>query len=559
MGNDQSAAKGKPNARAFQRMPSSVQERVRQGVSYNMKILILGARKSGKSSFLRRLQALPFSTAYEPTPEITTASIDWKPPRCPEDQVKVEVWDVVDEGFRAGGAKDSALRETDVDDDAPAGLPEAEAASEEAEGAGQLPVLDASVVDVFKDAQSAILCVNPGSESSWEYATKRMDEVPADLPILVLLNFRDLKPEEGSWVTKEEAEAAIKERGRLGFACEGSMANCFGLRPIYEYLSIPFYRHKQQSLRKQIDIAQGHMDEACDELREHLSVQDFATFLLRKKRATPKPPSPGGDGGEDEGAQEINRSDPRLDRPEKPSQPASVVDDAHVPAQPREEPAAPQHEVVPAVMPPPGGGPQALRTEHATPVAQPVLDPSVAAYSSRLSVKQSLDDFLAESDDEIDDAIVIQRQHVARSLRDGAMPNHQDGPDMEGLARSLSRDSDDYLDSLPSMMIDDRASSPLALAEVDYPDDSSTAGDSTAPKVVPQLVATETPARSVDGDAAALSDAARMAIQAAMQQAEQSPAITSPPPSIKKKKKKSEKKEGKKKKKKKAEREGIVS
>ena len=54
-----------------------------------------GARKTGKSALLGRLQGKPFEPEYTPSPEIATAFIKWSY-KSSDDKIRVEVWDVVD-------------------------------------------------------------------------------------------------------------------------------------------------------------------------------------------------------------------------------------------------------------------------------------------------------------------------------------------------------------------------------------------------------------------------------------------------------------------------------
>ena len=42
-----------------------------------MKVVLRGARRTGKTSLLRRLQGQPVVPEYAPTPEIETAVIRW--------------------------------------------------------------------------------------------------------------------------------------------------------------------------------------------------------------------------------------------------------------------------------------------------------------------------------------------------------------------------------------------------------------------------------------------------------------------------------------------------
>eukprot|EP00286_Rhodomonas_abbreviata_P016305 CAMPEP_0181327662 /NCGR_PEP_ID=MMETSP1101-20121128/22239_1 /TAXON_ID=46948 /ORGANISM="Rhodomonas abbreviata, Strain Caron Lab Isolate" /LENGTH=107 /DNA_ID=CAMNT_0023436373 /DNA_START=172 /DNA_END=492 /DNA_ORIENTATION=+ len=85
--------------RDVRQLDQRVSAALAKGVKYNMKILIRGERETGKTQFLRRLQGLEFDPKYVATPEITTAHMIWTC-KATEEQVKVELWDVVDKGIR---------------------------------------------------------------------------------------------------------------------------------------------------------------------------------------------------------------------------------------------------------------------------------------------------------------------------------------------------------------------------------------------------------------------------------------------------------------------------
>ncbi len=55
--------------RAIRQMDSTIRQRLRGGVSYNMKVLLRGERGSGKSALLARLQGLPFKPEVGVVPE----------------------------------------------------------------------------------------------------------------------------------------------------------------------------------------------------------------------------------------------------------------------------------------------------------------------------------------------------------------------------------------------------------------------------------------------------------------------------------------------------------
>lgn len=84
-------------------------------VMFAVKVVIRGARKTGKTALLARLQGKPLPPEYTPTPEIQTATITWAYKNS-DDKIKVEVWDAVDRVL----ADEQSLGSVD-DDDAPAG------------------------------------------------------------------------------------------------------------------------------------------------------------------------------------------------------------------------------------------------------------------------------------------------------------------------------------------------------------------------------------------------------------------------------------------------------
>eukprot|EP00754_Rhynchopus_humris_P010163 Rhum_TRINITY_DN14121_c46_g1::Rhum_TRINITY_DN14121_c46_g1_i1::g.71526::m.71526 len=98
-----------PSGTGIEVMESALQDELRRGVRYNMKIVVRGDRGCGKSMLLQRLQGKPFDAAYEKTPQLHAATIHWRSRASHAQQaadgeyntetVKVEVWDVVDLGF----------------------------------------------------------------------------------------------------------------------------------------------------------------------------------------------------------------------------------------------------------------------------------------------------------------------------------------------------------------------------------------------------------------------------------------------------------------------------
>ena len=58
-------------------IPASLQAKFKRGIDANMKIIICGKRKSGKSSLLNRLKGRPHEALYAPTTEVVQVIL-WK-------------------------------------------------------------------------------------------------------------------------------------------------------------------------------------------------------------------------------------------------------------------------------------------------------------------------------------------------------------------------------------------------------------------------------------------------------------------------------------------------
>ena len=163
---------------------TAIRSRVRSQQLYTMKVVIRGERGTGKSSLWRRLQGLPFGRDYYITPEIQISTINWNF-KTDDESVKVDVWDIVDIGFIAGTTADSHTQDLDGN------LKNMISKVNESQGKYQLAPLDATTCDVYKGVRMVVFMVNPYSMSSLNYVEEKYLEVPEDVAILILLNFRD--------------------------------------------------------------------------------------------------------------------------------------------------------------------------------------------------------------------------------------------------------------------------------------------------------------------------------------------------------------------------------
>ncbi|XP_011403974.2 PREDICTED: rab-like protein 6 [Amphimedon queenslandica] len=271
MGNEGGKLLDTTTPEGVQAMDENLQRKFSKGIQYNMKVLIRGDRNTGKSCLFRRMQGKPFTESYIPTNEIQVGHIQWTYP-CTNDMVKVEIWDVVDQGRSTKKGKDVPLK-----------------LSNEAD-ASQDMALDASFLDVYKGAHCVVLMYDITKQWTWQYIERELQHIPLHLPIVVIGNYLDMR--EHRSVSMEDAEFYVTHLNRPEGAAdiryaESCMKNGYGLRYLHKFLSIPFLQLQQETLlhqlktnREQIMLVSEGLDSKED--------QDYDKFL--SDRANPKAP-----------------------------------------------------------------------------------------------------------------------------------------------------------------------------------------------------------------------------------------------------------------------------
>ena len=246
--------------RGIVRMNNVVKRRLQSGVDFNMKVLLRGDRDTGKSNLLRRLQGMSFQHEHIITPEITVGTLNWQnshPVKEVEEEhdeiVKVDVWDIVDRApifeYPRKDSKDSSTQH-------------------------KLGPLDASSIDVYRDAQAAIFMVNPFSKDSFDYVESQLPLTPPHIIILIALNFFDLIEKDRSRVkvklsdilhlidqhkeVPSSQDSGMKRRNI--YAMEVSLLTGYGLDIITQFLYLPFYRIQQDSLMTKHRILQQQFE-----------------------------------------------------------------------------------------------------------------------------------------------------------------------------------------------------------------------------------------------------------------------------------------------------------
>lgn len=228
-----------------------LQERLARGADLNVKVVVRGQRGSGKSALLARLRGLKAGDSQGPTREIAVSHVHWRN-TVDEAVVKVEAWDVVDEALELDP------QEAAADPDAPLGLPPTEEMRRSRLGSHTFELLDARVVDVYREADAVWVLYDPRSRASFEHASRLARESPPGLPLVLLRSKSDLwadSPARALPASQAAGEALAAELRGLGpvpvravhhLACSSLTSE--GLGVLYTYLQVPVLSARRRQL-----------------------------------------------------------------------------------------------------------------------------------------------------------------------------------------------------------------------------------------------------------------------------------------------------------------------
>nr|CDS25987.1 GTP binding protein Parf [Hymenolepis microstoma] len=302
---------------SFCALKPDLQEKLSSGVKYNLKVVIRGERKTGKSSLLSRLTGESFSSNYTPTDEIKVACILWnyQPTNTP---VKIDVWDVVDKG------RQREVKHGNISNGYISKL------TKRNQTATAMASLDSSFIDVYKGANCVILIFDLTNKVTFEYVRRELPRVPYSVPVLVIGNFRDAAAVESGGrreIPESDVRDFIQRANKARQAavstitpsddlvlsdlrkiymcapiryCEASMLNGFGLMYIHRFLTIPFL-HLQSSYliqglvanRQAFNDSCQHLDLAEENQEFICSYEKFTRWLeSSRSQAFPKNPPP---------------------------------------------------------------------------------------------------------------------------------------------------------------------------------------------------------------------------------------------------------------------------
>jgi hypothetical protein len=158
-----------------------------------------------------------------------------------------------------------------------------------------VPPVDAETVNVYQNASAVIIMVDPTRRRTFDYAVREISNVPDNLDIALLINFRDLYKK---WdVTDVEIEQFMRTCDPRVKVIESSLRNGFGLRHFYNFLNIPFLKTKMEHLKAQIkstkeDLAKEEKDNDAVVEQDYDAYVKWLSANSKAPAAKPKEPAP---------------------------------------------------------------------------------------------------------------------------------------------------------------------------------------------------------------------------------------------------------------------------
>eukprot|EP01061_Rhynchopus_euleeides_P042068 TRINITY_DN7348_c1_g1_i1.p1 TRINITY_DN7348_c1_g1~~TRINITY_DN7348_c1_g1_i1.p1 ORF type:complete len:798 (+),score=226.59 TRINITY_DN7348_c1_g1_i1:271-2394(+) len=285
-----------------------MQEKLKHGVRYNMKIILKGPRGSGKSTLLKRLQGKPYEPTYQKTPQLHAATIHWRSRQAhaaaaqnTEEPgiIKLEVWDVVDQGFATPAMR--TRHEQMVKKLASSGAT--------SYAVPELQISDSTTIDVYRGAHAVVIVLDATRRSDLDYLRSELLALPKDVCVLVCRNKCDRVGE--LEISEEDIHQLVAEippvvttplalKAAQGQASKvdpdmtvrpicisASMENCYGLKQMYNYFNVPFEFLRLQALEDEIKQKWRDLHKIHEGVEEDSSESytDFCKWLGSDARA----------------------------------------------------------------------------------------------------------------------------------------------------------------------------------------------------------------------------------------------------------------------------------
>jgi len=142
--------------------------------------------------------------------------------------------------------------------------------------------LDASVIDVYKGTNAVVIMMDPIKPWTFDYVKKEMKKIPQTIHTLLIVNFKDEISKR--LVSEREIKEYVATIERDNFYyIEASMKDCFGLRPVYTFLNLPFLQIQKNTILERLKRSEEEFVTAKDELRILTEKADYKKYLEELK------------------------------------------------------------------------------------------------------------------------------------------------------------------------------------------------------------------------------------------------------------------------------------
>ncbi|CEF63537.1 Rab-like protein 6 [Strongyloides ratti] len=162
--------------------------------------------------------------------------------------VKVEVWDVVDEGKKRNVVSEDIRGTLKLNNNS----------------TFDTIACDASVIDVYKNTHGVIFIFDITKNWTWQYVQRELSKIDKKIPVLIMANKNDLDSERV--IEDETCEYFLKELERTNILfTSSSMKTAHGLRYLHSFFNLPFLHLQKDVLERclkqnQCEISLAYME-----------------------------------------------------------------------------------------------------------------------------------------------------------------------------------------------------------------------------------------------------------------------------------------------------------
>lgn len=312
----------------IQKLDKELQRKFARGVNYNMKIVIKGDARVGKSSLFLRLKGYGFVDDYNPTENLNVTSINWNY-KATDDIVKIDLWEAIDTTVKKSinyvdlkldnrnGSPSSTNGQPDNDSSFFKTKPISNATITSTKlsmnGCSSHPIPESARkslaelsenLDVYKGSDAVLLVLDMTKLWTFKYVQAELPKIPKQIPVLVIANHRDQGHHRV--VSAEQVKSFIEGVDRS--PCDGtimyteaSMKNGFGLKLIEKFFNIPFLKLQEATLLKQLELNRCEYMSTFEELelmqdstnREYEQYLELETIRRRQQADAMSPVNSG--------------------------------------------------------------------------------------------------------------------------------------------------------------------------------------------------------------------------------------------------------------------------